>query len=232
MTDDADETLLSGVPLFAGLDAGALQAIARDARTRPAEAGDTFFEEGDPATSFFVVRSGSVKLTQLSAEGHLVVLRLVGAGEAFGGVSAFGGDSYPVGAHAITQVSALEWSGSAMASLMERHPRLAMNAVRVVAARLHDLQVRYRELATEKVERRVARALVRLVQQSGRRVEGGVLIDLPLSREDVAQMTGTTLFTVSRLMSRWESDGIVEVGRQRMVVRKPHALLSIADDLG
>jgi CRP-like cAMP-binding protein len=91
-------------------------------------------------------------------EGHLVVLRLVASGEAFGGVSAFGGDSYPVGAHAITPVSALEWSGSAMASLMERYPRLAMNAFSFVAAHLHDLQVRYRELATEKVERRVARA--------------------------------------------------------------------------
>jgi CRP/FNR family transcriptional regulator, nitrogen oxide reductase regulator len=231
VSDDAGDTLLSRVPLFAGLDSSVLQEITRQARTRAAEARETFFEEGDPATSFFVVRSGSVKLTQLSPEGHLVVLRLLGAGEAFGGVSAFGGDTYPVTAEAITEVVALEWSGAVMASLMERHPRLSMNAVRFVAARLHDLQVRYRELATEKVERRVARALVRLVQQSGRRVEGGVLIDLPLSREDIAQMTGTTLFTVSRLMSRWEADQIVEVGRQRMVIRKPHALMSIAEDL-
>jgi CRP-like cAMP-binding protein len=226
------EALLSRVPLFAGLDGDALGEVMREARLRTAAAGDAFFAEGDPATSFFVVDSGSVKLTQLSPEGHLVVLRLIGAGESFGGVSAFGGESYPVSAHAVTAVTAFEWVGPVMASLMERHPRLALNAVRFVAARLHDLQVRYRQLATEKVERRVARALVRLVQQSGRRVEGGVLIDLPLSREDIAQMTGTTLFTVSRLMSRWEADGIVEVGRQRMVVRNPHALMSIAEDLG
>ena len=69
-----------------------------------------------------------------------------------------------------------------MASLMERHPKLAVNALKFVAARLHELQVQYRQLATEKVERRVARALLRLVQQSGRRVDTGVLIDLPLSR--------------------------------------------------
>jgi CRP/FNR family transcriptional regulator, nitrogen oxide reductase regulator len=73
---------------------------------------------------------------------------------------------------------------------------------------------------------------VRLAQQSGRRIEEGVLIDLRLSREDVAQMTGTTMLTVSRLMSRWETDGIVEVGRQRVVIRKPQALMSIAGDLG
>jgi CRP-like cAMP-binding protein len=91
--------------------------------------------------------------------------------------------------------------------------------------------VQYRQLATERVERRIARALVRLVQQSGRRVAGGVLIDLPLSRDDIAQMTGTTIYTVSRTVSRWEADGILEAGRQRIVILKPHALVSIADDL-
>jgi len=118
-----------------------------------------------------------------------------------------------------------------MASLMETYPRLAINAVRFVAARLHELQVQYRQLATEKVERRVARALLRLGEQAGRRTEGGVLIDLPLSREDIAQMTGTTLYTVSRIISRFEADGLVEAGRQHIVIRDVQALTSIADDL-
>jgi CRP-like cAMP-binding protein len=114
---------------------------------------------------------------------------------------------------------------------MERHPRLALNALRFVAARLHELQVQYRQLATEKVERRVARALLRLVQQAGRRIDSGVVIDLPLSRDDIAQMTGTTLYTVSRIISRFEADGMLEAGRQRIVIRQPHALATVADDL-
>jgi CRP-like cAMP-binding protein len=81
------------------------------------------------------------------------------------------------------------------------------------------------------VERRVARALLRLVQQAGRRIESGVLIDLPLSRDDIAQMTGTTLYTVSRIISRFEADGMLDAGRLRMVIRNPHGLLKIADDL-
>jgi len=84
---------------------------------------------------------------------------------------------------------------------------------------------------TERVERRVARALLRLVHDSGRRVDGGVEITFPISRQDVAEMTGTTLYTVSRLMSAWEDQGIVRSGRQRIVLTKPHALVAIAEDL-
>ncbi len=223
--------LLARVPLFAGLDAGALQQILDTAHVRQVPAGGTFFQEGDPSAGFFVLERGTIKLTQLTPEGHQVVLRLLGPGDAFGGVAAFSGGPYPVTAEAVTDAAAREWAGSVMAALLERHPRLAINALRFVAARLHELQVRYRQLATEKVERRIARALVRLVEQSGRRVDGGVLIDLPLSREDIAQMTGTTLFTVSRIVSRWEAEGILETGRQRIVIRSPHALTAVADDL-
>ncbi len=223
--------LLRPVALFAGLDVSVLLSVSEAARLREAKAGASFFREGDPAESFFVVQSGSVKLTQLTPEGHQVVLRLIGAGDPFGGVAAFGGGSYPVSAEAVTEVTALEWPGPIMASLMETYPRLAINAVRFVAARLHELQVQYRQLATEKVERRVARALLRLGEQAGRRTEGGVLIDLPLSREDIAQMTGTTLYTVSRIISRFEADGLVEAGRQHIVIRDAQALTSIADDL-
>jgi CRP-like cAMP-binding protein len=223
--------LAKPVALFASLDPAALDEVIAAARVRHVESGSTFFREGDPADAFFVLNAGSVKLTQLTPEGHQVVLRLVGPGDAFGGVAAFGGTTYPVTAEAVTDAQALEWPGSVMASLMERYPKLAINALRFVAARLHELQVQYRQLATEKVERRVARALLQLVQQAGRRIDSGVLIDLPLSREDIAQMTGTTLYTVSRIISRFETDGILEAGRQRMVIRNPHALTSIADDL-
>jgi CRP-like cAMP-binding protein len=218
-------------PLFAALDAAALDEIRTAAEMKRVDAGAIFFREGDPASSFFVLDSGSVKLTQLTPEGHQVVLRLVGPGDAFGGVAAFGGGTYPITAEAVTAAAALEWPGSVMSRLMERHPRLALNALQFVAARLHELEVRYRQLATEKVERRVARALLRLVQQAGRPIEAGLLIDLPLSRDDIAQMTGTTLYTVSRIVSSFEAAGLLEAGRQRVVIRNAQALARIADDL-
>jgi CRP-like cAMP-binding protein len=118
-----------------------------------------------------------------------------------------------------------------MLGLMMRYPELAINALRVMAKRVQEFQDRYRELATERVERRIARALTRLARQAGRRTDEGVLIDLTLTRQDVAEMTGTTRFTISRTLAEWEQQGIVSVGRERIIITQPHALVTIAEDL-
>ena len=94
-----------------------------------------------------------------------------------------------------------------------------------------ELQDRGRELSTEQVDRRVARALLRLAQQTGRKVEGGILLGIRLSRLDLAEMTGTTLFTTSRILSRWTQEGLIEAGRQKVLLRRPHQLVCIAEDL-
>lgn len=222
---------LSSVQLFKGLAADELHAIVSTAHQVSRAAGEHFFEQGGPAEFFYVLTAGRVKMTQITPEGHQVVLRLVGPGSPFGGVSAFGEPTYPVGADAIEASTALGWDGRTMARLLRGHATLAVNALHFVASRLRDVQDRYRELVTERVERRVARTLLRLARDTGRKVEGGVLIDLPLSREDLAEMTGTTIYTVSRLISGWEEKGLVEGGRQRIVIRKPHGLVVIAEDL-
>lgn len=222
---------LARVSLFQGLAPDELQAIVSVAHPVRKSAGEHFFEQGADAGFFHVLTAGRVKMTQVTPEGHQVVLRLVGPGDAFGGVAAFGDPVYPAGAEAIEPSSSLAWDGPAMARLLADHATLAVNALHFVADRLHDLQNLYRQLITERVERRVARALLRLARDTGRKVEGGVLIDIPLSREDLAEMTGTTIFTVSRLISAWEEKGLVEGGRQRLLIRRPHALVAVAEDL-
>jgi CRP/FNR family transcriptional regulator, nitrogen oxide reductase regulator len=224
--------LLARVPLFRGLDDTALSVVAADAHVVRAAAARTFFREGEPAHLFFVVRSGRVKFTQIAAEGHEVILRVIGEGEPFGGISAVAENAtYPVTARALEPSEAYAWNGPRITALMHRFPSIAINAAMMIADRLHDLQRQHRELMTERVERRIARALLRLAQHSGRRVEGGVQIDFPLSRQDLAQMTGTTLFTVSRTLSGWEADGLIVTGRRRVLVREPHGLVRIAEDL-
>jgi CRP/FNR family transcriptional regulator, nitrogen oxide reductase regulator len=219
------------VPLFEGLSLDTLAQIVSLSHPKEANAGEFFFNEGDQADEFLVLMAGRVKLTQLTPDGQQIVLRLIGPGDAFGGVGAFGDPTYPISAEAVETASALAWNSATMRQLLETQNQIALNALRLVANRYHDLQRRYRQAMTERVERRVARALLRLVHEAGRRVDKGVEIDFPISRQDIAEMTGTTLFTVSRLLSAWEERGIVKSGRQRIVLTKPPALVAIAEDI-
>jgi CRP-like cAMP-binding protein len=228
-----DVRLLASVPLFRGLDEAGLKAVAADARLVRMPAGRAFFREGESARQFYVLARGRVKFTQVSADGHEVILRVIGPGEPFGGVAALAAEAaYPVTARAIEAAEAHAWDGAHITALMHRFPTIAINAAAMIADRLHDLQRRHRELMTERVERRIARALLRLASAAGRRrEEGGVEIDFPLSRQDLAQMTGTTLFTVSRTLSGWETEGLIATGRRRVIIRQPHQLVRIAEDL-
>ncbi len=163
-----DTRLLAGVPLFRGLDDDSLGVAAVDARIVKAAAGRSFFREGDAAKSFFVLRRGRVKFTHISAEGHEVILRVIGPGEPFGGVAAIEEDgTYPVTARAVETSEAYAWDGKKITALMHRYPSIAINAARMIARRLHDLQRQHHELMTERVERRIARALLRLAQRLG-----------------------------------------------------------------
>ena len=210
-----DENLgnqLAHVPLFKGVASEALRQIVALAHLRHVAYGEFFFNEGDDALDFFVLTTGRVKLAQLTPEGHQVVLGHIGPGDPFGGVGSFGDPTYPVSAETVEPSTALVWTSGTMEHVLQEHSTVALNAIRFVADRLHDLQRRYRQLMTERVERRVARALLRLVREAGRRVETGVEIDFPVSRQDIAEMTGTTLYTASRLMSSWEERGILGGG--------------------
>jgi CRP-like cAMP-binding protein len=227
----ATAELLGRIGLFQGLDADALAAAAQAAHIQTVPSGSCFFFQGDPASRFYVLLEGRVRLTQVTPEGQQVILRFITPGEGMGIVAALGAMSYPASGEALDACQALVWEGMAVAALMEQYPRLALNGMRLLAQRVREFQDRLRELATERVERRVARMLLRLARQSGHKTAAGILIDLPLSRQNLAEMTGTTLYTVSRILSQWETQGLVETGRERVVIRRPHGLVVIADDL-
>jgi CRP-like cAMP-binding protein len=217
--------------LFAGLDEDALRVVAGEARLRRIKDGAYFFHQGEPATVLYVLTEGRVKFTQVTPEGHGVLLRVIGPGETFGAVAALGDADHPASAQATGACAALGWESETISDLMERFPRLALNALRFLAGRLKEFQDRYRELATQRVERRIAHALLRLARHVGRQTEGGMLIDLTLSRQDIAEMSGTTLFTVSRTLSGWEGTGIIKSGRERVLILKSEELRAIAEDL-
>lgn len=226
-----DPAVLNGMRLFAGLEAGERAEVIRHAQTRRVAKGTTVFKQGDPAETCHALIDGQIKMVQTGADGQQVVVRFIGPGETYGTVAVFSGTAFPVDAVAMADGVEIVWSRAAMTDLMLHFPRIALNALGIVGTRLQEVQNRLREVATERVERRVAHALLRLVRQAGRRVEGGVEIAFPLTRQDVAEMTGTTLHTVSRILSAWEAQGLVESSRQQVMIRRPHQLVAIAEDM-
>ncbi len=222
---------LQRVGLFQGIAPTDLVRIAHAARRRSISADMFLFHQGDPAEVIYVPVQGRLKLTQITPEGHEVILRYVGVGEMTGATAAFGDTAYPASAEVMEETIVLGWDNETMVELIEHFPRLGLNILHLLSVRLQELQDRLREMSTERVERRIARALLRLVSQLGRKDEVGVLIDLSLSRQDLANMTGTTLYTVSRVLSRWEEEGIVEAGREKVLIKHPPRLVVIAEDL-
>ena len=225
-----DRSLIADLPLFAGLEADALDDILKDARAVRHAKNSAVFEQGAEADAFFVLLNGHVRASKTTPGGHQVVVRYVTPGETFGVAVAIGLSHYPATATAVDDSVVLAWPSSAWPRLVAQYPALAGNTLQAVGERLQDSHTRVIEMSTEQVERRVAHALLRLVQQAGRKVEAGIAIDFPISRQDIAEMTGTTLHTVSRILSAWEERGLVESGRQRMVVRDPHKLFTLTED--
>jgi len=230
MADDI-KAVLEHSSVFQGLSVKALAEVAAKGTVRRLARRDILFHQGDPAEEFAVVLEGRLKLTQVSAEGQEVIVRYLGPGEMCAVVALFPDQSYPVTAEAAADARVIGWPRRKLDALLRDHPQLALNALRLLTERMGELSDRLRELATERVARRVARALLRLARKAGRRTDRGVEIDMPLTREDIARLSGTTLFTVSRLMADWEEAGIVESGRERVIVRSPHGLVAIAEDL-
>ena len=227
-----DRSLVAELPVFAGLAPAELDAILSEARSIRYPKNSAVFEEGEDVHSFFVLLHGHVRASKTTPAGQQVVVRYVTPGEIFGVAPAIGLTKYPATATAVDDSVALAWPSAAWPRLVARHPALATNTLQTIGSRLQETHTRVVEMSTQQVERRVAHALLRLARQAGRKVEQGVEIDFPISRQDIAEMTGTTLHTVSRTLSAWESQGLIESGRQRVVLRDPHRLFTLAEQDG
>jgi len=217
--------------LFNGLSDDGLMAVCQSAKIRKVKAGEFFFHEGEPAESFFVLLSGLARLLQTTPDGKQVIIHLCTPGHGMALIAALSPINNPTSAEAIKDSTAYVWDKQTIRQLMEQYPIIAINGMELIAKRFHEVQDRYREMATERVEQRVARTLLRLAEQDGVESASGIKIDMPLTRQDIAQMTGTTLYTVSRILSKWEQVKLVNTGRQSIEIVSLHGITVIAKQL-
>lgn len=223
--------ILLNSPLLANLPPPEIDAALTSSKLVVKQDGAFYFMDADPATHVYILLEGKIKLTQLSPDGQQVILGYLSPGREFGIIAALQDAIYPVSAQAVGECRAFAWQKEAINQLMLRSPTLALNAMRIMARQLKEFQHRIQELSTQRVERRIARTVLRLAQQSGRKITQGVLIDLPITRQDLAEMTGATLFTVSRTLKQWERQGLVRSKRTQVIILNTHGLVTIAEDL-
>src|SRR5438876_8096258 len=223
-------TLVQNSPPFASISPADCREIVSAARESEFPRRVTIFLEGDPIRHVVLLTSGSAKLMRLGQHGAEVILRLAGPGDVVE-ITGFPAQCRHCStAQAFCASTALIWEASAFHVLAERFPALWSNITKVAAQRLQELEERYREISTEKVATRLSHQLLRLFNQLGRRVNGSGTLEINLSREELAQMTGTTLFTVSRLLSGWKERGVLTARRECVYVHNIQALREFADN--
>lgn len=229
MAANIPRSLVKNLQLFEAVPDDALEAILEKAHAMRLNAGDTVFQQGQKAEHFFILLHGHLKVMQTTPEGEQVMVRYVIPGEVFGIAKAMRRPSYPATSVAVEESIVLCWPSSEWDHFISRNPQFAVNALQTVGQRLQDAHTRIQELSTEEVEQRVARCILRLVDSSGEKTDEGVAINFPITRQEIAEMTGTTLHTVSRMLSAWKDRGLVETGRKRVIVRKMDDLIRLAE---
>jgi CRP-like cAMP-binding protein len=209
--------------LFSGISPSDRQAILSSARQKTIPARNCIFVQGDEARHVYLLVEGYVKIHQVGSTGNEVILRLMSPGDLIKASGMGSRGTHSSSAQAIQSCNLLVWEAATYEALLERHPILRRNEIKIHGQLLTDMEDRFREMSTEGVAHRLSRQIVRLLHKIGERVNGDLMITL--SQGELAQLTGTTLFTVSRQLSKWERKGFVTARRNTILVHDPDALL-------
>lgn len=223
-----NESLLANVPPFRRLSQPQIRKILDDATPLRFDAGEAVFSEGLPVERFFLLLDGHIRVIRTTPGGDQIIALHIAPGQLFGIGAAIGRTTYPATAMTADDCVALAWPNHLWQVFVDSYDGFATETYKVVGERVGEMNNRIMEMATQQVEQRIANAVLRLVTQTGRKVDGGIEIGMPITRQNLSDMTGTTLHTVSRLLSGWERDGIVLSERRKITVTAPHRLVVLS----
>jgi len=219
---------LAQVPLFRRVSPDDRARVAAVATLRTYDRGERVFDEGDPSDFFFIVVTGYVKVFKRAASGNDLILEMFGPGGPLGAVAAYEARPYPASAAAVEPATCLLIPRQAFFALLEQHPSLVRGLLGGLTMRLVELTTRLAELTGGRVEARFARLFLKLADQMGKPERGGTYIPLHLSRQELADLSGTTIETAIRIMSRWNKDDVLRTEKDGFVVIDPAGLEEIA----
>lgn len=224
----ATTDLLANIPLFRRVAPEDRERIASVARVRRYDRGERVFDEGDPSEFFYVVVTGLIKVFKQAPNGSDIILEMFGPGGPLGAVAAYESRPYPASAAAMEPSECLLIPRQAFFQLLEQHPLLVRGLLGSLSLRLVQLTTRLAELTGGRVEVRFARFFLKLADEIGRADRGGTFIPLSLSRQELADWTGTTIETAIRIMSRWNKDEVLRTEKDGFVLIDRQALDDLA----
>lgn len=220
--------VLAATTLFGDVDEAGIADIGERMTARSWAAGEYLYVEGDPADELYVVAAGRATMTRTDADGAEIVLDVLGPGDLFGGVASLGVGEHTESVRALQTTCALRIDSDGFRALLADYPAVAVRALDEVAGQLGATREAF-AATTGTVARRVAGALIRLAAKFGDPAPEGLLLQVPLTRADIAGMTGSTTESVSRAMSAMRRDGIIDTGRKWTAITDMPALRDIAD---
>ena len=222
------EEALRRTAMFRRLSQDDRQHLAGVSRLKTYAKGERIFGEGDPSEFFSVVVSGRVKIVKMTPAGKDVILEIFGIGDPFGAVAAYEGRPFPASAIALEDTVCLLTPRVSFFALLEQHPSLVRGLLLGLTQRLVELTNRLTEMTGSRVEARFARLFLKLADGMGRTAPGGTAIPMALSRQELADLTGTTIETCIRIMSRWGKDDIVRTEKDGFLLLDKTTLEELA----
>jgi CRP-like cAMP-binding protein len=221
---------ITKIPLFSSLSNEEIDEIRRCMEVRSFKKRETIFSEGEPSARFFVLVSGKVKITKMSQEGKEMIIELISGGEFFGGFAVLRGFPYPANAVAMEDSKVLLIRRTDLLRIIDRFPNIMYQVTAHLSERVREFPDTLKNIALERVESRISSLLLKLAEKAGRiNADGGIEIDMKLTKQDIAEMVGTTVETSIRVMSRFTKAGLIKNSGGRIVIRNKKELLAISN---
>jgi len=227
MAEQLDD-ILRRTTIFRRLAADDRQRLAAVSSVHTYDKGALLFREGDASDQLYTLVSGRVKVFKTTARGTDVILEIFGPGDPVGAVAVYESRPYPATAVTLEPTTCVLVPRQTFFSLLEAHPTMVRGLLVGLTHRLVELTNRLAELSGGRVEARLARFFLKLTTDMGQARPGGVFIPLALSRQELADMIGTTIETSIRIMSRWGKEDVVRTEKDGFLVVDRSSLETIA----
>jgi CRP/FNR family transcriptional regulator len=224
------ESILRGTTVFKRLSPDDLRRVADAATVRHYHRGELIFEQESPSDAFYTIASGRVKIFKMLPNGKDVILEVFGRGDPLGAIAAYDGRPFPASAAALEDTVCVLIPRPAFFKLLEAYPSLVRGLMLGMTVRMVELTNRVAELSAGRIEPRFARLFLKFARDLGSDARGGTFVPLVLSRQELADMTATTIETCIRIMSRWGKQNVVRTDKDGFVILDRDALEELAKE--